>query len=143
MSKRAWSNESSRRGRIKPSSAELQRDKRITRVTRSASGRGFAVTGKQRYVDRLPAAGSWLPGKNRYMDRSPAAGSWLPENTGIWTDVGDYRKTSVIGHITGCGFAVTGHHRYLDRSMDSPRRYFLSILGFRRAGQREKKTHAL
>jgi hypothetical protein len=73
------------------------------------------------------------------MDRSPAAGSWLPDNAGIWTDDRDYRKTPVIGHITGCGFSVTGHHRYLDRSMDSPRRYFLPILGFRRAGQREKK----
>jgi hypothetical protein len=90
------------------------------------------------------------------VDRLPAAGSWLPGKTGIWTGhrlqvrgyrttpVGqmfcDYRKTPVVGQITGCGFAVTGNHRYLDRSMDSPRRYFLPILGFRRAGQREKKT---
>jgi hypothetical protein len=73
------------------------------------------------------------------MDRSSTAGSWLPDNTGIWTDVRDYRKTPVIGQITGCGFAVTGHHRYLDRSMDSSRRYFFPILGFRWAGQREKK----
>jgi hypothetical protein len=55
------------------------------------------------------------------MDRSPAAGSWLPDNTCKWTDVRDYPKTPVIGQITGCGFAVTGHHQYLDRSMDSPR----------------------
>ncbi len=107
MSKRAWSNESSRRRRIKPSSAELQRDKRITRVTRSASGRGFVITGKHRYV----GCRFVVTRKNQYMDRSPAAGSWLPDNTGNWTDhrlrVRSYRTSPVSGQINGLSSALS------------------------------------
>ncbi len=115
MRKRAWSNESSRRRRIKPSSAELQRDKRITRVTRSASGRGFVVTGIHQYVDRLPAAGSWLPGKTGIWTghrlrvcgyrTKPVTGQMfvITENTGNWTDhrlrVRSYRTSPVSGQI--------------------------------------------
>ncbi len=117
MSRRAWSNESSRRRRIKPSSAELQRDKRITRVTRSAGGRGFVVTGKHRYVDKLQAAGSWLPGKtgiwtdHRLLVRgyrtTPVSGQMfvITKNTGNWTDhrlrVRSHRTSPVSGQING------------------------------------------